>query len=114
MRLRTRPGGDPLGAAMAEGQQPAHQLLVWTGYTPRPDVQLDAVVRYVGRLPAFEYDAYAVADARVGWTPIDHLELALVGRNLLSARHPEFAAFFIDTVPSQTQQEVYGTVRWQF
>lgn len=36
-----------------------------------------------------------------------------MGQNLLQDRHPEFADFFIDSEPTQTQRGVYATAAWR-
>jgi outer membrane receptor protein involved in Fe transport len=38
-------------------------------------------------------DAYTELDLRFGWVPNRHLEISLIGRNLLDQRHPEFVEF---------------------
>ena len=76
------------------------------------DVQLDGVLRYVDGLPTHGFDAYLVADARVGWQVTSAVELELVGRNLFDSRHPEFQAFFINSVPTLTQSEMYVRLHW--
>jgi hypothetical protein len=40
--------------------------------------------------------------------------LAIVGRNLLDDRHPEFAPTFVGTQRTEIQRSFYGTVVWHF
>jgi hypothetical protein len=42
------------------------------------------------------------------------LEFAVVGRNLLDDRHPEFAPTFIGTQKTEVERSVYGMVVWRY
>ncbi|HYJ32011.1 MAG TPA: TonB-dependent receptor, partial [Candidatus Binatia bacterium] len=54
--------------------------------------ELDVTVRRVGSLPSPRVPSYTAVDARLGWTPVRQLEIAVVGRNLLDDRHPEWGS----------------------
>ncbi|WP_179137418.1 hypothetical protein, partial [Candidatus Entotheonella palauensis] len=56
---------------------------------------------------------YVTLDIRLAWQPLESLELALVGQNLLERRHGEFRQ---EIFPFQTEVErgVYGTLSWRF
>jgi iron complex outermembrane receptor protein len=54
------------------------------------DLDLDAAVRYVGRLPEPEVPSYATLDARVGWHFKKDFEVSLSGWNLTGGSHPEW------------------------
>ncbi len=56
----------------------------------RPGLGADLMLRRVARLPQPAVPGYHELDARIAWQARPDLELALVGRNLLHARHPEF------------------------
>ena len=102
---------------------------MWPSFNVHSDLQLDAVARYVSRatdrdeenaplyleyLPDRDIAAYIELDLRLAWQPTRRFELALVGQNLLDDHHPEFADFFLDTLPTETQRGAYGTVTWRF
>jgi iron complex outermembrane receptor protein len=74
--------------------------------------QFDTVARYVGELPLPHVGSYTAVDARLAWRSGTHLELALVGRNLLDGRHLEF----LPTSPSprDVERSLYGKVTWQY
>ena len=74
-------------------------------------MELDCDFRYVDRLANQNVPSYVSADVRLGWQPTKHLELAVVGQNLLDSRHPEFG-----TGPTrhEIQRSVYGKVTWRF
>jgi iron complex outermembrane recepter protein len=54
------------------------------------NVELDCVIRYVDSLPNFDVPGYVTLDVRLGWRPTRHVELSLVGQNLLDEGHVEF------------------------
>ena len=54
------------------------------------DLDVDAAVRYMGRLPDPEVPSYVTLDARLGWRPTKDFELSLSGWNLTGGSHPEW------------------------
>ncbi|HEV7506589.1 MAG TPA: TonB-dependent receptor [Thermoanaerobaculia bacterium] len=73
--------------------------------------ELDGWLRYVDELTSPEVKAYTELDVHLGWKWTERLELALVGQNLLHARHVEFAPNpFVEAV----QRSVFGKVTWHF
>ena len=96
----------------AAGESPEHQLSLWSSADLGAGWQIDGILRYVDGLPAQRIGAYTVADLRLGWQVSAGLELELVARNLLDAHHPEFRAFFVDTLPTETQTEIHAALRW--
>ena len=53
-------------------------------------VELDARLRSVGALPNPQVPAFTELGMRLGWGARRHLEVALIGDDLLHDRHPEF------------------------
>ena len=114
MDVETGPESNPL-AAVQEEEYPAHQLSLWSSADWRNDLELDAMLRYVDRLSGPGIPAYLTLDLRLAWKLGPGLELALSGRNLLDAHHLEYKAeLLVDTVPTETQRGVYGTIAWSF
>jgi iron complex outermembrane receptor protein len=73
--------------------------------------ELDGWLRYVDELTAPAVKAYTEMDLHLGWKWNERLELALVGQNLLHARHVELAPNpFVEAV----QRSVFGKVTWHF
>ena len=97
-----------------EGRSPRHQFSLRSSFDLPHDVQFDAWVRYVDRLPTLDIPAYVSLDLRLAWRPRKNLELAIVGQNLLDDRHPEFRSSLITTVPTEIERSVYGKVTWRF
>ena len=88
--LELRPGSaDPTGG-VAEGNDPRHQLGIRTAINLPHHAELEGFLRRVAALPAPAVPAYTELDIRASWAVSDDLEVALVGRNLLHASHPEF------------------------
>jgi iron complex outermembrane receptor protein len=71
---------------------------------------IDAMLRYVGKLPSPESASYTELGARVAWRASDSLELSINGLNLLDARHHEYAGPTARIIP----RSVYVEVRWSF
>ena len=55
------------------------------------NLELDGFFRAVGKLRASNLPGYQELDMRIGWQATDRLELSIMGRELLHARHAEFA-----------------------
>src|SRR4029079_16390980 len=108
MKLHAKPGSlDTTTAAATEGASPRHHALVRDSLTVA-DVQLDAIWRRVSSLPVQGVPAYSSLNARAAWRPWMPLELAVVGRDLLQAHHPEFGG------GTEVERSVYGEVAWRF
>jgi iron complex outermembrane receptor protein len=98
----------------AEGESPHNQFSLRSSTDLGRDVELDLWLRYVDDLPAHDVDNYITVDARLGWQPVENIELSVIGQNLLDSHHPEFTPEIIDTVPTEVQRSVYGKITWKF
>jgi iron complex outermembrane receptor protein len=89
IELDVAPGHTALGGTGTLGNDPKSwgQLRSTLGLG---DLDLDAAVRYVGRLPNPEVPSYATLDARVGWHFKKDFEVSLSGWNLTGGSHPEW------------------------
>lgn len=116
LRMRLRPEGGSLDQTTAEeeGRNPRHQFNLRSSLDLPHNVQLDAWLRYVDDLPALDVPDYFTLDLRLGWRPRKHLELAIVGQNLLAARHAEFRSSLINTTAAEIERSVYGKITWRF
>ncbi len=79
---------DTTGAA-ALGDDPNYQLLLRSSMNLGDSVMLDVGLRAVDGLATPATDSYVEADARLGWTVSDTLELFVAGNNLLHRTHAE-------------------------
>ena len=93
--LRVKPAQDDLNQAQGEAFDPKQQLQVRSSLTLSRDIEIDAWARYAGQLGSTGrgfgvVPDYVTLDARVAWSPVDNVQLAIVGQNLLDDRHGEF------------------------
>ena len=73
----------------------------------------DLALRYVDSLVHLQVGSYTVLDVRLGWRPLQTLELAIVSQNL-GANHIEFIPTFLNTQPTTVRPSVYGQITWRF
>ncbi len=114
-------GEGPLGeqsAALFAGNTPKHEVSLRSQMDLSKDVELDLWLRYVDRLRGMDdpkVDDYLTLDARLGWRPVNSLELSLVGQNLLDARHLEAVSESgTRVVSSEVERSVYAKITWTF
>jgi iron complex outermembrane receptor protein len=88
------------------GNDPAHQILLQSIVDLPFHLQFDGVIRYSSELPAPPLPGQSSLDLRLGWQ-VRHLELSLVGQNLVDDRHSEFG-------PEQILRSVYARVTTRF
>lgn len=74
------------------GQIPHNQFTVRSLVDLPHNIEGDVSLRYVGALYATEIGSYAAIDARLGWKPVDGIDLSVVGQNLIGPSHTEFSA----------------------
>jgi iron complex outermembrane receptor protein len=90
---------------------PDYHWLLRSSFNLLRDVELDLRLFRVSSLPQPVVPAYTELDIRLAWQVTPHVELALVGRNLLHDDHPEYG----DPMPrSEIERNLYGQVRWRF
>jgi iron complex outermembrane recepter protein len=97
-----------------DGGSPRHQGSLRSMVSLPHEVEFDTWLRYVDELPSFRIPSYVELDVRVGWRPMEGLELAVVGQNLLDPHHPEIGPTFLQTQMTEVQRSVYGKVTWTF
>ena len=109
--LSLKPGSADLNAGQGEGNDPEHQFLIQSSADLPGRLELDAVFRFVDALPAPRVPSYADLDLRLGWKATEHLELAVIGQNLLHDQHAEFVTSGPAT--REVQRGVYGRITWR-
>jgi iron complex outermembrane receptor protein len=109
-KLSLKPGSADPNGGRGEGNDPEHQFLIQSSADLPGQLELDAVFRFVDALPDPRVPSYADLDLRLGWKAAEHLELAVVGQNLLHGKHIEF-----NSSPSarEVQRGVYGRITWR-
>ena len=94
-------------------QDPSYQLSLRTSLDLPWDIELDLWYRHVAEVSDI-IDGYDTVDARLGWTYGEHLEISVVGQNLLDSHHPEFQPEALHTVGTEVERGVYGKIVWTF
>ncbi|MEP7062669.1 MAG: TonB-dependent receptor [Betaproteobacteria bacterium] len=106
-----KPGeADIAGVQTVLGHDPAHQIFLRSYMDLPHDTELYIGLRQIAALPDVAVPAYFEADVRLGWRVSPALELALVGQNLVHARHVEAAGTPIHEIP----RSVYLSALWKF
>jgi iron complex outermembrane receptor protein len=104
---------DPL-IGTTDGRNPTQQVSVRSSFDLTDDWDFDIWARYVSDLPERGVDSYFTFDARLGWRPMEGVELSIVGQNLLAGHHLEFTPELVDTTPTEVQRSVYGMITITF
>jgi len=108
---------DDINSANTADGAPRHQLTLRSGFDLTKQLELDLWLRAVSRVRYIDRSTipgYVTMDVRVAWKPTKHLELALVGQNLLQDQHPEYIPEFINTTPTEVPRGVYGKATLSF
>ena len=103
---------DPTAVDQA-GDTPRHQFFVLSRLNLPFDLEFDTSLYWADDLGSQPVGEYTRLDLRLGWRPLDALELSLVGQNLTEARHPEFEDGLF-SLRSQVPRSVYGKVTWRY
>jgi iron complex outermembrane receptor protein len=92
-RLHFADGSQAFGDATAtSGNDPARQFQLRSSWDLPRALELDTTLRAVSRLPNPDVPGYVTMDARLGWHASKHVDVALVGSNLLGHGHVESGA----------------------
>ncbi|MBK1716138.1 TonB-dependent receptor plug domain-containing protein [Thiocystis violacea] len=115
-------GQDPENDILAR-TDPRQQLSLRSQLSPRPDLDIDAWLRYVDQSDSsFVFGApgdsvipsYWELDLRLAWRPRPKLELSIVGQNLLHDSHQEGYQDIYGLTQFAVQRGVYGLIRIAF
>ena len=113
MDLQPLPGNT--AAQQSEGGTPHNELYLHSTFDLGRHWELDLIGRYVDTVPTFGVSKYIVGDVRLAWRPNQHLELAVVGRNLGNGKFYEFGNDnILGTLATEVVPEVYGQVVWRY
>jgi iron complex outermembrane recepter protein len=111
VRLEAKPGSTDTSNGSAESHDPKHMASLRVSLDLAPGWEMDANARAVSRIDNDDVPAYGELDLRLAWSPLQQLECALVGQNLLHDHHAEFG----DTA---TRQEIersgYLKIVWRY
>jgi iron complex outermembrane receptor protein len=116
--LRDKNGSTDITAGLNETADPKHQFFLRSSMDLPGNVEFNTALRLidtvhnnngstVGTIPS-----YAELDARLAWHATKHLELSVVGQNLLHQRHPESG--FPGPSQESIVRSVYGKIALQY
>jgi iron complex outermembrane receptor protein len=113
MRVRSgpKPGSGDQTSARSQALDPHRTILMHAQFDVRENITFDLITRYVGRIANQMVPGYVGVDIRLAWRPIDSLELAVAGRNLLDDSHPEFGA---PVGRREIERRFNGSFTWRF
>jgi len=105
-----------------EGATPQHQWSLRSNYSFGQGLNLDLWLRQVSAtqhyalnaLEPWVIKAYATLDARLAWQVDRQLEVAVMGKNLLTNRHSEFVDTYPYTRMYDAQRALFLTALWRF
>ena len=78
------------------------------------NLEFDSWLRSVDELSAYDISGYTQLDLRLGWQPLENLELALVGQNLLDSHQAEFVDSLLSFSNSEVERSFYLKVTVEF
>ena len=112
MDLNKRPGStDTTSINSIEGSNPHHKVVVKSGLTLPGGLEFSQTYRYVSALPSQRVGSYHTIDTRLGWRLTDHVELSVVGQNLLQPHHPEYGGNPGPLVG--IKRNIYAAIAWR-
>ena len=113
IRMRLRPDSS------VREETPEHQFQIHS-YLDLPwRLQWHAAIYRIGGIVApldndrVPVGAYTRLDLGLSWQPASHIELSIVGQNLLDRRHAEYGSFKTATL-TEVPRSVHGRVTWRF
>jgi len=110
LNAEAKPGStDTETGATLEGSSPQHQAGLRISANPADRWSVDAFLRYVGSLPAYEVPAYTELDLRAAYQIRPSIELSLTGKNLLSSQHAEFGS---SNAQQSIERGAFLELRW--
>ena len=118
-QLQTRLHVDPSSTDFSlpedvAGSSPRHQLHLRSFLNLPHDLEFDTAVYYVSHLSNFGVPAYTRLDCRLGWRPMESVEISIAGQNLLDKQHPEFGSTRQFANATQVKRSIYGKLTWRF
>jgi len=114
MHLHAEDIGEGTISEGLEGESPGHQLFLRSSMDLPGKLSLNLAFRYVDKLPSIDVARYRSLDAHLAWHQHDHLEIFIVGQNLLDDHHSEFKPLIGFTLPTGAERGGYGAIRWRF
>lgn len=112
MLPETRPGALAATSDTRPDLNPTHEATFRSALTLPRNIELDLALRYLSEI--FNVPHYLQGDIRIGWLPRPDLMLAIVGKDLFSPRHLEFASPSFSPEMRHIPRRGSVQVRWLF
>lgn len=95
------------------GSSPRHESKLRVMWDPHPRWSADLALRHIGQLRSILVDAYTGLDLRFAWRWRPNVEIELIGRDLLEARHAESATSFLGGETPAIARSVFLRATWR-
>jgi iron complex outermembrane receptor protein len=106
------PGSQDPSSLLSAGDSPRHQFQVRSQFNLPHRTEFDTSLFYIGRLLDEAVPAYTRLDLRIGWHPLESVDLDLVGQNLLAPRRLEFLNN-TGIVPAYATRIIFARLTWK-
>ncbi|MBI4461137.1 MAG: TonB-dependent receptor [Acidobacteria bacterium] len=114
VRLERKPGSSDIAGGRSEANDPKNMFFLRSSMNLPRRVELDFWLRHASALPnPVPLPGYVTFDVRLGWKPVENLELSIVGQNLPEKSHGEFQSTNV-AIREEVQRGVYGRIVWGF
>ena len=98
-----------------EGKNPEFQWNLGSNVDLPHNLEFDTNLFWVDSLHELDVPSYLRMDLRLGWRPMESLEISIIGQNLLDPEHPEFNSEAIELFSiNQVERSVFVRVDWKF
>lgn len=117
--IYVKPGHTDINDAHNETADPQQQVFFRSSMNLPANVQFDTALRWIDSItlnngPALEtVPSYFELDARLGWQVTKHIEVSVVGQNLLHAQHQEYG-YPTSATTEDIVRSGYGEVTCRF
>jgi iron complex outermembrane recepter protein len=114
LRMNLQQGNSTSGVTGSEGNAPRGRAYARISYDLSDAILVDVMGRFVSHNYSDDINSYVEADARIAWRPTKDLEIALVGQNLLHARHFESGDSGLNEEATRARRGVYASLTLKF
>ena len=115
MDLRKDPISTDQNVVGFEGNDPEFQWNIRSHIDLSSKWEFDQSLYFVDALQSQQVRSYFRLDLRLGWRPINNIEVSIVGQNLLDNQHQEWGNDRIQTNDRNlVERSVFGKLVWKF
>jgi iron complex outermembrane recepter protein len=111
LKLRVAPGHLDTTSVLSEARDPRQRFALRSMLDLTASLRLDAAYRSVSRIVNDAVPGYDELDVQLAWRPMEQIEVAVLGRNLLHDRHAEFNPL---ASRREIERSLFGMVTWRY